>query len=122
VAEPQTAAEVSAWYWGWRHTNGNSNTLADQLTVSAFYNFTGNINAAHKNESVREADYYRALGALYFGLQAHESVTQIGNQSISDLPSLLGALRSHNFKMGDRVTITVSNGSSTFTRTVIVGG
>lgn len=106
ATNPDLSALSAAWYWSTHNRRGNSNALADSLSLRSFQNITRNINGGQVGEAVREQYYRRAVEAIYFGAQPGETVTNVGGQPIRNLNELLTAARNHHPEETVNVTVT----------------
>jgi predicted chitinase len=120
MSQPDVAALVSAFYWGSYSSNGQNNTLADQLSVSAFAQITTAIQGPG-TEMKREQYYQHALKVIYLGMQPGETLNAVNGTAASTLSALLGTLNDPSNKLGSTVTLTITLSGHKFNRVVIVG-
>jgi hypothetical protein len=121
VAQPNYAAQTSAYYWSDYRLDGLANTLADKLTVSAFQQITTKVQApSTPHEATRELYYQKALQMIYYGVQPGETLNAVDGTNASTLPNLLSTLQTN--RVGDMVTLTITSKTGhQFKRVVLVG-
>jgi predicted chitinase len=120
LSQPTIAAQVSAFYWGKYIANGQSNTLADQLSLSAFGQITADIGGPG-TLAARELYYQHALQNIYFGMQPGETLNAVSGAAASTLSTLLADLQGPSDSLGKTVTLTITRSGYKFNRVVVVG-
>jgi predicted chitinase len=120
LASAKIAAQAAAYYWGQYIANGQANTLADELSVSAFQQTTTDMGGPGA-EAKRELYYQHALQIVYLGMLPGETLNAVNGAAASTLSGLLGSLTNPSNQLGSTVTLTVTSSRRQFNRVVVVG-